>query len=197
MGRCVFRIGALVWLPSLIFEPSSFTRHTTLVYISNYFAEFGAVYFEIATGRMLEEFHRFVRPAENRTIHPYVASMTGITQAQVDGGISFAGALNQLKGWIQSRDNCIIITWSDNDLGVILKRECGSKHVPFPGCLTKWCDLQQVVAKKYNRTMTLEDALQTFDLPRYGNAHSALPDAKALVGISQKFRSDICITSCI
>ncbi len=65
--------------------------------------EIGVCPLELSTGRRLEKRSILVRPKRSR-VSPFCTQLTTLTQAQVDGGITFMEACEVLRKTYQTRE---------------------------------------------------------------------------------------------
>lgn len=108
--------------------------------------------------RVIEaDFHTFVRPTEEPKLSEFCKNYTGITQEDVDKGVTLAEAIRKFHEWIASfrfskgivlqddskrKQNTVFITWTDFDLGIYLPTESARKKIKLPSYLNKWIDLR-------------------------------------------------------
>lgn len=118
--------------------------------------EFPAVLINLQNHVIEAEFHTFIRPTENPTLSDFCTTFTGITQETVDEGVSLAQALEMFDRWVNGfrfskditlidgtkKQNTVLITWTDLDLGVYLPRECDRKSIIRPEYFRQWIDLR-------------------------------------------------------
>lgn len=63
--------------------------------------EFPVVVLELATRKIVAEFHSFCKPTVNPILTPFCTKLTGITQAQVDDAPSFPSVIDNLSTWLE------------------------------------------------------------------------------------------------
>jgi inhibitor of KinA sporulation pathway (predicted exonuclease) len=124
----------------------------------------------------------YVRPTEHPTLSAFCTRLTGITQAQVDGGVCLATALAELDAFLSAHvprgSSLLSATWSDWDLQHMLASEARWRKLPLPEYLQSWCDLRSEFRKQYPRAQGgLEEACATAGVPWEGRAHCGLDDA--------------------
>lgn len=87
----------------------------------------------------------------------FCQNYTGISQADVDSAPTLPEVLRMFHKWIESfryakdivlmddskrKQNTVIITWTDFDLGIYLPTECERKKISSPAYFNKWIDLR-------------------------------------------------------
>lgn len=108
--------------------------------------------------RVIEaEFHTYVRPTELPILSKFCTSFTGVTQNAVDKGVLLAEAIHLFHDWVNSfyfakgliliddekrKQNTVLITWTDYDLGIYLRKECKRKCIERPAYFNNWIDLR-------------------------------------------------------
>mgnify|MGYP003299897525 CR=1 FL=1 len=84
----------------------------------NEIIEIGAV--KLSSDRRTEKrFDAYIRPVVSRKLTRIVTDLTGITDAQIRGGVSFVEAMEALDQFIGK--DAVIMTWSNTDLMVLLE----------------------------------------------------------------------------
>lgn len=108
--------------------------------------------------RVIEaDFHTFVRPTEHPKLSEFCQNYTGISQDDVDNAPTLPEVLRMFHKWIESfrfakdivlmddskrKQNTVILTWTDFDLGIYLPTECERKKISSPKYFNKWIDLR-------------------------------------------------------
>lgn len=72
-------------------------------------------------------FHSHVRPTEHPRLTEFCINLTGVRQEQVDAAPQIAEVIASLEDWVVatglSSRRLLAVTWSNNDLGLLLGRE--------------------------------------------------------------------------
>ncbi len=117
-----------------------------------------------------------VKPKYFKKIHKHVSVLTGITQEQMDLGVSLPEAAERFRKWC-GRDFAFL-TWGPDDIPM-LKENFRVHDIP-----TAWLDsnydLQPIFNKQtdgVNKQRSLEYAMEYFGIPQNLPAHDALNDA--------------------
>ncbi|KAK7074688.1 ERI1 exoribonuclease 2 [Halocaridina rubra] len=64
--------------------------------------EFPAVLLDLASGKIVSEFHHYVMPIEQPVLSEFCTNLTGITQSQVENGVPLGTCLGLFTSWIRS-----------------------------------------------------------------------------------------------
>ncbi len=117
-----------------------------------------------------------VKPKYFKKIHRHVSVLTGITQEQMDLGVSLPEAAERFRKWC-GRD-FVFLTWGPDDIPM-LKENFRVHDIP-----TSWLDatydLQPIFNRQtdgVNKQRSLEFAMEHFEIPQNLPAHDALNDA--------------------
>lgn len=130
-------------------------------------AEFPAVLINLKSGRILDEFHAYVRPSEVTQLSEFCIQLTGIRQSQIDSSDPLNKVLTQFHDWLKRMitkyrlvlpktspsaplGNTIFVTWSDWDFGVCLQQECQRKRLTLQGYFNQWMDLRALYRVRNN-----------------------------------------------
>ncbi len=106
----------------------------------NEIIEIGAVRLS-ETGSIEDRFDAYIRPVVSRKLTKIVTNLTGITDEQVEDGLTFADAISRLKRFV-GKGEAVLMTWSTTDFLVLMENFryfFGDDHVP---CFTAYLDLQ-------------------------------------------------------
>lgn len=99
--------------------------------------QIGAVVGDIVTGQVIERFSAIVNP--NEELSEYIITLTGITQEQVDRGVSLFDAYHDLKALHLKHDAFINpITWGGGDSAVLREQLCQISNNVW-SIEDKWC----------------------------------------------------------
>ncbi|XP_013782241.1 ERI1 exoribonuclease 2-like isoform X2 [Limulus polyphemus] len=173
--------------------------------------EFPAVFLNLVTGDIIEQFHTYIQPREHPKLSDFCQKLTGISQDQVDEGIPLPTCLGLFKQWLKnlvqkyhlvfhsnytSSTNgchCTFGTWTSWDLGVCLHSECKRKQLNKPAVLNSWIDLKITYRKFYSRTPNgLRGAIEDLGLCFEGREHSGIVDSMNTAKLAFKMAQDGC-----
>ena len=139
--------------------------------------EFGAVRLDENFAQEAE-FQCYVAPAYG-PIKKHITSLTGITQAMVDGQESYEVCFQNFVDWIGDTETKIY-SWSMSDIKQ-KKKECRFKLPAFDvkWLDDRWVDLQQEFDNRLglHNSLALKHALGAMDHQFEGTQHTALADA--------------------
>jgi DNA polymerase III epsilon subunit-like protein len=130
----------------------------------------------------IDTFSVLVRSQLGRSLSPYIAKLTTLTEGDLAHGQTFQKAHAALRGWIGGGAH-ILLTWSDTDLRVLL---ANTRHFLNDHALSyvqNYCDVQRYfqhrLALPTSRQVGLASAGELLDLPTDGLAlHRALDDSR-------------------
>jgi len=167
----------------------------------NEIIEFPAVLLDLSNGEIVDKFQQYVKPSQHKILSDFCKQLTGITQEQVDSGVSIRQCLQLFDGWVKKvmvernitfklhptststnstliAKKCVFATWTDWDLNVCLKYECKRKAIPYASYLKCWIDLKKTYKDFYDRPPKgLSNAMEELGLHFKGRQHSGIDDA--------------------
>jgi inhibitor of KinA sporulation pathway (predicted exonuclease) len=141
----------------------------------NEIIEIGVCLLEIATLRHRDKRSLLVRPERSR-VSAFCSSLTTLTQAQVDGGVSFRDACSALRRELKSPER-LWASYGDYDRRMF-ERQCQSRGVPFPfGPSHLNVKSLLATALGLSHEVALDEALRLVGLPLEGTHHRGGDDA--------------------
>ena len=117
-----------------------------------------------------------IRPAVYRKMNPYVSTLTGIKQSDIDAGVSFTEAFSRMSELFSPET--ALITWGDDDMPIL--RDNLKYHGIPDDTLPMHYNLQRIFASQTDSKMRqtgLKSALETLEINEEMKAHDALNDA--------------------
>jgi inhibitor of KinA sporulation pathway (predicted exonuclease) len=137
--------------------------------------EIGICTVDIRTGERLDRESVLVRP-ERSQVSLFCTQLTTLTQAQVDGGLSFAEACQHLRAQYQTRER-VWASYGDYDRR-LFQRQCLDRGVPYPFGHTH-VNIKNLVAliQGLPREVGLVHAIGIMGLPLEGTHHRGVDDA--------------------
>ncbi len=117
-----------------------------------------------------------IKPVCYKKMNPYVSTLTGITQSDIDSGISFTEAFGKMSGLFG--EDTVLITWGDDDMPIL--RENLSFHGLDGLDLPPHYNLQRIFAAQTGSKMRqtgLKTAAEALGITNEIKAHDALNDA--------------------
>ncbi len=145
--------------------------------------QFPAVLVDGYSFQVLDTFNTFVKPQYSPVLTDFCKTLTGITQEEVDKGVSFTTALSQYQEWLKNHglfNNYTVVTWGNWDLMCMFPAQCELSSVSVPWCLRTWCNLKYVINRVigiHPKVTCKEVVTQYFNLPWHGTVHNGLHDS--------------------
>jgi inhibitor of KinA sporulation pathway (predicted exonuclease) len=126
----------------------------------NEIIEIGAVRIT-ENGEIVGRFDAFIRPVVSRKLTRLVTDLTGITDQQIEDGMTFAQAMSRLKSFVGA-DKAVLMTWSTTDL-LVLMENCryffDDGHIPI---FSSYLDLQAYAQQRQQLGTGQQVALAKF-----------------------------------
>jgi inhibitor of KinA sporulation pathway (predicted exonuclease) len=161
--------------------------------------EFPIVVVEVATGNVVDEYHTYVRPTAHPKLYPFCTQLTGITQAQVDSGVTIDEALDRAADFAAKYDEypnrACIVTCGHWDLRTALRNECRAKQITIPRLFRRWINVKVVFLEYVNSTqlsakskrstqqLGMAGMLDHLGIDLIGHHHSGIDDARNIARI--------------
>lgn len=153
--------------------------------------EWPVVLVDARTGKVVDEFHHYIKPEERPTLTPFCTELTGITQDQVDSGLTLKQALEAFQVWLKERDigegrrfSISLATDGPWDFVNFLYPECARKLLPYPKEVHKWIDLRAAYAEFHCvRSCNVKKMLAGAGMVFEGRLHSGIDDTRNIARI--------------
>ena len=105
----------------------------------------------LPTGKILDEFHHYVKPTYNPELSKFCTELTGITQEMVNPGLHLDQTLELLDKWMSQQkylkeNNFAFVTCGDWDLRTCLKQEAKEKRLYIKDYLRKYINIKKYFA---------------------------------------------------
>ena len=113
----------------------------------NEIIEFGAVKLSGEDLSVAGTFRAFVRPQVGKKLSDIISSLTNITDADLEEGISYTQAVSRFRKWM---GGAVLLTWGTSDILTLIENcryFCGNQRIPF---LDKYIDLQSYCQQMLN-----------------------------------------------
>ena len=152
--------------------------------------------------KIVSELQIYVKPHQNPVLTKFSKGLTGITQKQVDEGVSIQEAILQFEDWMRMNGlnvttepqmgsgskpklDYAIVTWSDADLGGTLPTQMRALGIPRRPHFDAWVNLKIAFESVYKRSSRgLQKCVESIGLSFNGRAHSGLVDARNTANIA-------------
>ena len=132
-------------------------------------------------GRELDHFQRFVRPSRRPMLTPFCRELTHITQANIDAAAPLSEVWPQFERWLGPYHERLQAwaSWGDYDRQQLLQ-EWQQLHLQSHLSQVSHMNLKQRFAKarRLERPLGLNSALQLAGMQFNGQQHRALEDAR-------------------
>jgi len=119
----------------------------------------------------------FVKPNKNPLLSEYIRQLTGISQADIDNGLSPKGFFQQLADYTQNGD-IAMASWG-NDLHVL--QETARLNQLNPDWIQSYDLIEVFTTFDINTNVSSGELFRQFDLPLEIHEHNALDDTRSLV----------------
>ena len=124
----------------------------------NEIIEIGAVMLD-SNLNTIDSFSLFVKAQLGKKLHSRVKELTNITNEDINTGTPFSKAMSAFRKW-SSKDNCVVLTWGDTDLRVLIENFHyfnGITVIPF---LRKYLNLKKYAQAFLNLSSAEQVGLQ-------------------------------------
>jgi len=157
--------------------------------------EFPSVLVKISDGIItyISEFQLYCLPKINPILSNYCMQLTGITQEQVNNGVSFAEALQRHLQWLKlnipdfkneiKKNNVVIMTFTEMDMENFAVDEFKRHNIKPAEIYLKYVDVKKEFIKifKIGKKFGLVHFLEYIGTSFEGRQHSGLADCKNTV----------------
>eukprot|EP00747_Dinoflagellata_sp_TGD_P107522 gnl/TRDRNA2_/TRDRNA2_170153_c2_seq1.p1 gnl/TRDRNA2_/TRDRNA2_170153_c2~~gnl/TRDRNA2_/TRDRNA2_170153_c2_seq1.p1 ORF type:complete len:239 (+),score=27.22 gnl/TRDRNA2_/TRDRNA2_170153_c2_seq1:96-719(+) len=155
--------------------------------------EFPILMVNAATLETEATFHYYVKPQVHPVLSAFCTELTGITQRQVDGGLSLAETLQRVDKWLVANslgvapsDNSrsfVVCTCGDWDLKHLLK-ECAKKGISEPWWARSFCNVKMAYEVVFGtRKIGMAGMLTQLQLELDGHHHSGIDDSRNIAKV--------------
>ena len=148
---------------------------------------------------IVSEVDMFIKPASGSKLTAFCTELTGITQEQVDAGISIAEAITRHSDWLcaqtgirpagkdrppidddrELQKTVLVVTCGDWDLKTMLPTECSRLGMAVPLYFTQWLNIKTGYEEHTKRrTRGMAAMLSGLRLSLKGRHHNGLDDCR-------------------
>lgn len=175
--------------------------------------EFPIVILDVKTGKIVDEFRKYVKPIKNPILTRFCTSLTGITQETVDYSESFEEVFKQVSKFISifksnyPDKKWIFVTCGDWDLRKMLPAQAEFSKISYSKDFKRWINIKYPFREFIKDHMGgickgigMKEMLDKLKLPLKGRHHSGLDDSRNIAAIAWKLISENVIfeqTGCI
>lgn len=160
--------------------PNIYEENTELldVGLDNEIIEIGAIRLDKMMNKV-GELRRYIKPTAFKVINPKITEITGINQSDLEKGISFEEAMDELKAFVKEGD--VICSWAKDDIAEIVKNSIYHNYGDYEWIKgIEYLDIQAYVTKVlgHKKSMSLKSALEELKIKLdEGKLHDALNDS--------------------
>jgi len=143
--------------------------------------EFSSIMISAKTYEVLAHFQAFVKPIAHPMLTSFCVQLTGITQEQVDNGLTLQQTLTIYNQWLQEYitppgASFAVVCWTDWDLKTMLHDNCKMLNISRPKYFNAWIDVRKIYREKYPFYGTLADSAKFINIEIEGREHSGICD---------------------
>lgn len=154
--------------------------------------EFPVVPIDVKNLKVMEDkiFHTYVKPTVVPKLTEFCTKLTGITQAQVDQGITLGDTLVKLHQWLKDNgfnyQNSTFVTCGKWDLNTCLRNEAAYKGIQTPDYLRKFINIKDAWMSHFcePKAPGMPGMLDSLKLALDGKHHSGIDDSKNIAKIA-------------
>lgn len=148
--------------------------------------EFPTIIVDIKNQEIVDRFECFVKPSYDPKLSEFCKNLTGITQEQVDGGVSLSEALKMHQKFMSKYHNSVFVTCGDWDLKTMLPKDAWNNHLNVPNMYSKWINVKRVFSDvfKCDRAPAMPGMLSKLGLKLEGRHHRGIDDCVNIARIS-------------
>lgn len=145
--------------------------------------EIGALVMDSRAFEVKSEFQSFVRPVRNPRLTEFCASLTSITQQQVDEAPPFTDVMAEMVRWMAPFDDLLFCSWGDYDRKQF-EKDCHFHGVAYPfGERHLNVKAAFSAAMNQRRRFGLSRALGRLGLKFAGTPHRGIDDARNIARV--------------
>lgn len=145
---------------------------------------------DLKAKKIAREFMTFVRP-KNAELSDFCKNLTGITQEQVDQGMTFPDALEAATKWLANlpeKDRPVVfLTCGNWDLEKMLPSDLRLHQIPEKQAkvFSNWINIKDLFRQKFPdmKKPSMPDMLKKLNLPLVGRHHRGIDDTRNLAAI--------------
>ncbi|CAO3589370.1 unnamed protein product [Absidia cylindrospora] len=168
----------------------------------NEIIEFPVVLVDGQSFEIVDEFRSYVKPSINSTLSEFCMSLTGITQETVDASPDFVQVLDDFQkfmakhGLFQEK-TAAFVTDGPFDIRDFISKQCYHSQLkkrPDYFC-QPWVNIRKLYQDFYKnkKSKNIPRMLADLNMDFEGQQHSGLDDARNLVYIARRMKSDGCL----
>nr|AKM76590.1 polynucleotidyl transferase ribonuclease H-like superfamily protein [Erodium trifolium] len=169
--------------------------------------EFPVVLVDAKTTRVVDLFHRFVRPSKmsEQRINEYIEGKygkLGVDRVWHDTAIPFEEVLQQFEVWLTQHrlwgkelgghlNQSAFVTCGNWDVKTKIPQQCNVSKMKLPSYFMEWINLKDIYLNFYKRQATgMKTMMRQLQIPSLGSHHLGIDDAKNITRVLQRMLAD-------
>ncbi|KAJ3098450.1 hypothetical protein HDU97_003991 [Phlyctochytrium planicorne] len=156
--------------------------------------EFPIVVVNIESKSIVDSFQTYVRPTIHPTLDPFCTELTGITQDQVDNGMSFPDALAAATQFSKQYwdHKSVFVTCGDWDLRTMLPLQLNREGLTADKIFEKYVNVKTAFGTVYQKSMGkgMTGMLDHLNITLEGRHHSGIDDSRNIAKICIRLMED-------
>jgi ERI1 exoribonuclease 3 len=154
--------------------------------------EFPSVVIDIAKGEIVDKIEQFVKPSGDPKLSDFCKKLTTITQAQVDGGVTFPEALKaHMQFCAKYPETSIIVTCGDWDLKTMLPMDAKRHGLNLSSGYKRWINLKIPFVAMYGlKRPSMTDMLDHLKIEMEGVHHRGIDDSRNISHVAIRMLAD-------
>nr|AKM76585.1 polynucleotidyl transferase ribonuclease H-like superfamily protein [California macrophylla] len=169
--------------------------------------EFPVVLVDAETTRVVDLFHRFVRPSKmsEQRIDEYIEGKygkLGVDRVWHDTAIPFEEVLQQFEVWLTQHrlwgkelgghlNRSAFVTCGNWDVKTKIPQQCNVSKMKLPSYFIEWINLKDIYLNFYKRRATgMMTMMRELQIPSLGSHHLGIDDAKNITRVLQRMLAD-------
>ncbi len=172
--------------------------------------EFPTLLYNVKTRTIDSVFHHYIKPDVHPTLSSFCTELTGITQDQVDSGISLQDALSEHVTWLESNEldpysstcsdikeetsksaSFIYVTCGDWDFKTCLRKQLDYHGISMPPNFKRWLNIKREFQHLYGRRAKgMTSMLNHLNIDLEGRHHSGIDDTRNIASICTRMLED-------
>ncbi|EQC40323.1 hypothetical protein SDRG_02224 [Saprolegnia diclina VS20] len=148
--------------------------------------EWPVVVIDVVARTIIAEFHSYIRPTRHGgVLAPFCTSLTGISQAVVDGAPAFSIVYRDAQAFCAPYlEDGLFVTCGDWDLNAMLPTQCRFSGAEIPEAYTRWVNIKFAFRDwQGTRVRGMAEMLEKLGLPLVGRHHSGIDDTRNIAAI--------------
>ena len=138
-------------------------------------------------GKVIEEYHNYVKPIFNPVLTEFCTNLTGITQDKVEFASPFEIVWKKVSIILSAYNveyNIIPIAHGDWDFKIMLPKQLALISQKLPSMFKQWCNIKKIYEKHTRqKCKSIPKALEQIGMKFEGRLHSGIDDTRNIARI--------------